>query len=97
MTFKEAVTGVTSAHVKMAIKEIDKHGIPKNRRSTKWCLRIGDRRYPPKYVLSLATKYATGRALAPDAHDGGAATNDVLSRLGCKIRLCSDGSNVAEN
>jgi 5-methylcytosine-specific restriction protein B len=85
MSFRDSVKAVTAAHVKMAIAEIDQHGVPPNRRSTKWCLPIGDRRYPPKYVLALAVKHAIGGALPPDAHSGGEQTNSLLRDLGFEI------------
>lgn len=96
-TLKAITDRITAIHVREAIAEIDKHGIPTNRRSTKWCLLDGDRRYPPKYVLALAVKHATGEALHPDAHNGGDETNDVLRRLGFKVIPCADGGNALEN
>ncbi len=94
MTLKTLVDDITAAHVNEAIAEIDKRGVPKNRRSTKWCLQLGNRRYPPKYVLSLAAKRATGHALPPDEHNGGEQTNRVLIRLGFQIIPCTDGGNA---
>ncbi|MGG3835232.1 hypothetical protein ABEV40_17270 [Geobacillus thermocatenulatus] len=52
-------------HVFMAIKEIDENGIPASRNSTKFQLSYNNRLYPPKYVLSLANKYANGKELQP--------------------------------
>lgn len=96
MTFKEAVEHVKPVHVKAALDEIDRGGIPTNRKSQKWCLSVGDRRYPPKYVFAIATRLATNHTLSPDLHGGGKQTNDALIKLGFTIVLCPEGSNVRE-
>ena len=96
MSFKEAVKRVTAAHVRQALTEIDRHKVPRNRRSTKWGLKNGNIYYPPKYVLSLAVKFATGRPLAPDDHSGGEHTNAILRDLGFEVIRCPNGSNAAE-
>jgi 5-methylcytosine-specific restriction protein B len=97
LTFKGAVKSITSAHVKRALSQIDLGPIPRNRRSTKWCLKVGNARYPPKYVLSLAVANAIGRKLSPSDHRGGEGTNKILRSLGFEIISCSGGSNVAED
>jgi 5-methylcytosine-specific restriction enzyme B len=97
MTFKEAVKSITSAHVKRALSQINLGPIPRNRRSTKWCLKVGNVRYPPKYVLSLAVENSIGHKLSPSDHSGGDHTNKVLRSLGFEIISCSGGSNVAED
>jgi len=97
MSLKDAINGVTSAHVKKALAKIDRHGIPKNRRSTRWCLKDGSRLYPPKYVLSLAVQEATGQPLHHAAHSGGEKTNRILKGLGFEIVSCLGGGNALEN
>lgn len=47
-------------HIERSIKEIDKNGVNKKGESTRWDLAYGDRRYPPKYVVSMANRYANG-------------------------------------
>jgi hypothetical protein len=96
MSFKDAIKKVTATHVKRALAEIDRHNIPRNRRSTKWGLRIGTRYYPPKYVLSLAVKIASRQTLAPSDHSGGERTNAVLRALGFEIVASPNGSSVPE-
>ena len=54
---------ITSDHILRALHEIDLHGVPPRRDSRQYYLRHGASLYPPKYVLSLATRYATGQEL----------------------------------
>jgi hypothetical protein len=79
---------ITKAHVQNALKEIDRHGVPRNRRSTRYCLIHNGKHYPPKYVLALAVQHATGRSLKPDEHSGGAETNSRLRKLGFTVEAC---------
>lgn len=79
---------VTRTNVQRALNEIDRHGVPKNRRSTRFCLIHNGRHFPPKYVLALAVQHATGRSLKPDEHSGGAETNSRLRRLGFTVEAC---------
>jgi hypothetical protein len=65
---------------------IDKFGVPVNRRSTKYNLYQHSKSYPPKYVLSIATKFATGKELEPSEFNGGNETNNFLISLGFVIR-----------
>lgn len=69
-----------------ALTFIDKNGVPPNRRATKYNLYHSDKSYPPKYVLSIATKIATGRELEPSQFNGGDETNSFLTTLGFTIR-----------
>jgi copper chaperone CopZ len=72
-------------HVLRAIKEIDKIEIPRGRRATKFTLMYKGREYPPKYVVGLASKYASGAELSPKEFSGGAEVNSCLLRLGFKV------------
>lgn len=69
-----------------ALTFIDKNGVPSNRRATKYNLYHNDKSYPPKYVLSIATKIASGRELEPYQFNGGNETNNFLTTLGFTIR-----------
>lgn len=77
--------GITREHVICAINEVKSNGFPKNRNSTKYDLVYEGRRYPPKYVIGLANKYANGYGLTPQDHFGGGETNNELERLGFTI------------
>jgi 5-methylcytosine-specific restriction protein B len=102
MEFKDAVRRVKAGHIKKAMNEIDRNGVPKERRSRTWCLKIGNRRYPPKFVLSLAMKNATGEAVPAAEHPGGERTHRPLRealRLERRYRIvrCENGSNTIEH
>ena len=72
-------------HVIKAIEEIKKNGIPIGRHSKKFLLEFNGKHYPPKYVISLANKYANGEILDPTRFSGGKETNDFLKNLGFNI------------
>jgi len=52
--------GIQKEHVEQAILEIDREGVPSHRESHRYFLKVGDREYPPKYVISIAGKILTG-------------------------------------
>lgn len=77
---------VNKQNVLDALKFIDKNGVPKKRNSTKFTLHQDDKVYPPKYVLSIATKIATGKELEAKESNGGNETNSFLLSLGFTIK-----------
>ena len=85
-TLKEIIQAIEPRHVLKALAHIDKRGVPPHRESTEYDLMHEGVDYPPKYVLALASKYATGYELHPGDHNGGKQTNDPLKRLGFEIR-----------
>jgi predicted amidohydrolase len=72
-------------HILKAMKEIEKLEIPKARHSKKFLLEYNDKHYYPKYVISLANKYANGKALDSSEFSGGNESNNFLSYLGFKV------------
>jgi hypothetical protein len=72
-------------HVLKAIEEIKRSEIPAQRDSDKYNLEYDNRLYPPKYVVSLANKYANGMELDHVEFGGGSETNDFLKSLGFNI------------
>ncbi len=86
-----SVPEIASRDIEAAIAEIEKDGVPKARRSTKFCLSLRGRHYPPKYVLALAVRHATGKALTPPDHSGGTETNSRLAKLGLEVMNCDCG------
>lgn len=102
---------ITVQHVLAAIKELDKVGVPSGRESTRYHLLYEGKRYPPKYVVSLAGRYAIGRELLPNEFNGGHETNTFLQRLRFQIersgallrrrntrdRMPREKSNLAHN
>jgi hypothetical protein len=77
--------------VDAAVRRIDREGIDKRRASTKFCLLVGGRHYPPKCVVSLAVEHARGRALTPQEFSGGPETNAALVNLGFEVAECNCG------
>lgn len=85
----------TTQDVNAAIDQVRSFGIPKNRRSTKFCLVAGNDHLPPKYVLTLAAKRSLGRELEASEFYGGSQTNQLLQDLGFEVRACGCGGGVA--
>jgi hypothetical protein len=54
------------------------------------------RSYPPKYVVSLAVKNATGTELEPSAFIGGEPTNSTLRSLGFEV-VAQEGQSIKDN
>ncbi|MFD1674289.1 hypothetical protein [Alicyclobacillus fodiniaquatilis] len=78
---------IKQSHILMALSEIDRQGIHNKRRQrSKYHLVHDSRYYPPKYVLSLANKYANGMELPPSDFGGGSETNEFLASLGFSIK-----------
>lgn len=80
-----AIPTLTRDDVLKAVRQIDRDGVPPRRQATKFALVVNGKRYPPKYVVSLAAQAAAGRALRPDEFSGGPETNDALRALGFTI------------
>jgi hypothetical protein len=78
-------TNIRKKHIIKAIKEIDNSGIPKSRHSKDYRLVYNGKFYPPKYVLSIANKHATGKELDPSSFGGGKETNNFLRKLGFRV------------
>ncbi len=76
---------IRKEHIIKAIEEIDRKGVPKSREARKFNLLYNWKLYPPKYVVSLADKYANGVELNSEVFGGGEQTNDFLQRLGFEI------------
>lgn len=87
-------TVIKKEHVLKAIEFIDKNGVPKNRLSKKFFLIYKGRKYPPKYVVSLAYKFVSGRELDPERFSGGIETNTFLRKLGFKIEEITSSKTV---
>jgi 5-methylcytosine-specific restriction protein B len=78
---------VTAEHVLAALAEIQAGGVPEGAESTKYDLLHDGRRYPPKLVLSLAAKAATGVELDRAHFTGGEDSQAfrILRDLGFEI------------
>lgn len=98
-TFAAATEGVAAEHIRQALEEIQRDGVPKDAESTGYDLVDGGHRYPPKLVLSLAVKHATGEPLDRANFSGGEESPAfrLLRRLGFEIQpKIESPSGVAE-
>lgn len=83
---------IAAEHVEQAMDEIDREGVPENRRSIKQVVVRGERAYPPKYVVSLAARIATGEELDWKAFTSVDATG-FLKNLGYSPQRQAVGVN----
>lgn len=72
--------GLSSKHFKHAAAAIDREGVPAERNSRYYDLVIEGKRYPPKYIVSLATKFATGEEYPASDFNAVEAKNYFLSK-----------------
>ncbi len=78
-------------HILKAIHEIDELGVPARRKSTNYCLIHEQRHYPPKYVISIASRYATGEELWHHNFQGGEGygrANEFIRSRGFEVVEC---------
>ena len=80
-TFK--LTSITREHILQAIREIDRFG-PVLRASTVYDVVYKGKRYPPRELIRLAHRAATGTA-GEWVASAGAATNTYLQKLGFAV------------
>ena len=78
-------------HIIAALAEIDRDGIPPVRQAAKFVVLYEGKKYPPKYVLSLAAKYALGTQLSPSSFGGGSEANAFLCERGFEVLLANGG------
>jgi hypothetical protein len=81
-------------HILAALVEIDQQGIPPGRDSTKFKLVHDGKKYPPKYVISLAGRQANGTEIPPDSFGGGHEANKFLSEKGFSIVAAGSASSA---
>ena len=72
---------IKKEHIIKALEEIKKSGVPKGRESKRFLLEYNGENYPPKYIISLANKYANGKELDSKKFSGGSETNNFLKQL----------------
>jgi hypothetical protein len=80
---------ITREHILQAIQEITSSKIPVHRESSNYDLFFERKRFPPKYVISIANKYANGRELLASEFDAVDAKT-FLPKLGFEIKLKFD-------
>lgn len=79
------IPALSREDVLTALGLITRNGVPRSRRATKFELVHEGRRYPPKYVISIACQVSTGRELRPSEFSGGVQSNTLLRKLGFEI------------
>ena len=74
---------VSKEDVERALDQIDRGGVLRKQRSTRYCLMTRkERHYPPKKVLSIAS------GIPLSEFGGGSQTNKKLERLHYRIDQC---------
>jgi 5-methylcytosine-specific restriction protein A len=84
---------ISCQHILQAIAEIREDGVPPHRESKGYDLIHEGRCYPPKYVISLANRYANGEEWPYARFLGGAEANAFLRAQGFIVRR-RDGSGT---
>ena len=73
------------SHLLKATQIIDREGVPKRRGSRKYNIIVNGRQYPPKYLINIAAKLATGKELDHLTYNGGKEANEFLRARGFSI------------
>lgn len=76
---------ITKQHIIDAMKEIDANGVPASREAVNWYLSYAGKHYPPKYLVSIAGKYANGKEHSHKLFSGGDEVNTFVKKLGFEI------------
>ena len=72
---------IERSHLLKAITSAIRNGIPPNRQSTKYDLFHDNRKFPAKYIISLAHTFVDGRELPSNEFSGGREANNFLLSL----------------
>jgi len=76
---------ISRNHLLEAAQIIDREGIPKMRQSTRYNVLVSGKKYPPKYLIAVASKLATGKMLSSQNYSGGVESNSFLRARGFSI------------
>lgn len=88
---------IGQTHVRQALQEARRDGVPPKRRSRGYCLVDRGLHFAPKYIVALAHRLAHGRLLPFHAFNGGEETNRFLSTLGFATVRCRCGGLPLES
>jgi hypothetical protein len=69
---------ITRQHIIQAMKRIDVEGVPRGNKSTGYDLNYNDRKYPPKYTISLANALPNKEEFPVADFNGGKEANNFL-------------------
>lgn len=83
---------ITTDHIRKAISAISKSYIPPHRKGRSYQLLDNGKIFPPKYVLSIANKYANGTELESSDFDAVEAKNFLIKK-GFNVHARSTSSN----
>jgi 5-methylcytosine-specific restriction protein B len=81
---------ITREHALQALAEIEPEAILSKREATKYALIFNQHLLPPKYVLSIANRYANGEELPASDFSGGEEANTFLQSLGFAVVARAD-------
>lgn len=84
---------INRTHIIEAINRILIEGVPEIREATKYELAFNNSTYPPKYVISLANKYANGDTLPSSEFSGGEEANEFLKSRGFLVQEKKQNQN----
>jgi len=76
--------GLLDKHFRRSAAEIDRVGVAPGRASRHYDLMLNGRRYPPKYVISLAHRFAHGNEF-PAGKFNAVEAKDFFLRSGYKV------------
>lgn len=82
---REDFNKISGENVLQALNEIDEKGVPEEREATDYWLKYENKTYPPKYVISIAYKFAMGEQLPASEFSGGNESNQFLKSKGFEI------------
>lgn len=85
---------ISKDHILKAIEYVKKNGVPNHRQSAWFFLKHDGENYPPKYVISIANKFANGEELSSLSFSGGNEANNFLQELEFEVTQESTSSNV---
>lgn len=69
---------IERSHILKAIEKIDREGVPTRRESTRYEILHRGKRYPPKYLVSVAHTFIDRSEWPPSQFTGGSETNNFL-------------------
>ena len=76
---------ISRKHLLAAAEIINREGVPKMRQSTRYNVLVNGSKFPPKYIISVAGKLATGKMISSQTFSGGAEANSFLRVRGFSI------------
>lgn len=76
---------ITREQLVRAAEIIDQKGIPENRKSTRYNVLVNGKKYPPKYLIAVASKLALGKMISAQTYNGGLESNSFLRDRGFSI------------